>query len=274
MTPDDAAFVRHSNVTVTGNGPRTLLCAHGFCSHQGIFRHQVQAFQDTHQVVTYDLAGFGQSRPGLWRADRHHQLEGYAADLVRLIDALDLRDITLLGASMSAMIGLLASLERPERFSALVFVGASPRYLDGEAYRGGFGRADVDGFYSLIDQRRDWQGALTGMLLNQLVSLPLQEIAENVRGVRPEVAGVVARAIFESDYRDRLAQVRHPVLVTQTRADSAVPESVGRYLHRNLPNAELAFLPGVGHVPNFTEPEAFNAALRRFMAQPPGPAPG
>ncbi|SMB83339.1 alpha/beta fold hydrolase [Deinococcus hopiensis] len=267
MTVLDSRFARQSSASITGSGPQTLLCAHGFCSHQGIFRHQVAAFAQSHRVVTYDLAGFGQSDPDLWRAEHHQRLEGYAADMVRLIDELGLRRITLLGASMGAMIGLLASLERPERFSALVFIGASPRYLNDATYQGGFERADVDGFYRLIDGRQDWQGALTGMLLNQPVSLPLQEIAENVRGVRPEVAGVVARAIFDSDYRSLLAQARHPVLVTQTRADSAVPESVARYLHRNLPNAELAFLPGVGHIPNFTEPGAFNAAVRGFPVQ-------
>ncbi|WP_051935504.1 alpha/beta fold hydrolase [Deinococcus sp. YIM 77859] len=263
----DAPFARQSNVTLAGSGSRTLLCAHGFCSHQGIFRHQLQAFQATHRVVAYDLAGFGQSAPELWDAERHSRLDGYAADLVRLIDELDLRRIILLGASMSAMIGVLASLQRPERFEALVFIGASPRYLNGAAYHGGFERAEVDAFYRLIEQQGDWQGALTGLLLNQPVSLPLQEIAQSVRGVKPEVARVVARAIFESDYRPLLAQVRHPVLVTQTRADSAVPVSVGLYLRDNLPRADLVFLPGVGHLPHFTEPDPFNGVLRQFLAR-------
>ncbi|MFD1732866.1 alpha/beta fold hydrolase [Deinococcus malanensis] len=244
MTHSDSMFAQQSHATISGSGARTLLCAHGFCSHQGIFRHQVAAFGDTHRIVTYDLAGFGQADPALWQADRHHRLEGYAADMVRLIDDLNLKNITLLGASMSAMVGLLASLERPDRFDALVFIGASPRYLNDPKYHGGFERADVDGFYNLVDGRQGWQDALTGMLLNQPVSLVLQEVAQRVRGVRPEVAGVVARAIFESDYRDLLEQARHPVLVTQTRADSAVPTSVAHYLAQHLPDAELTFLPG------------------------------
>lgn len=267
MTPFDATFAQRSQATVTGTAPHTLLCAHGFCSHQGIFRHQVQAFQRTHRVVTYDLAGFGQSAPALWDAARHTSLEAYADDMVQLIDELDLRNITLLGASMSAMIGLLASIQRPERFNALVFIGASPRYLNDPAYLGGFDRADVDAFYDLIDRRENWQGALTGMLLAQPVSLALQEVAEQVRRVRPNVARTVARAIFESDFRSLLPHARHPVLVTQTRADSAVPVPVGQFIAQRLPEAELAFLPGVGHLPNFTEPEAFNEALQLFLGR-------
>lgn len=262
-----SSFAQQSRVTITGSGERTLLCAHGFCSHQGIFRHQVDGFKGTHRVATYDLAGFGNSDPALWQAERHHHLDGYAADMVRLIDELDLRHITLLGASMSAMIGLLASLQRPERFDALVFIGASPRYLNAPTYLGGFGQADVEAFYTLIDRQDGWQDAMTGMLLNQPVSLALQEVAERVQGVRSEVAGVVARAIFESDYRGLLDSARHPVLVTQTRADSAVPAEVGQYLSQRLPDAELAFLPGVGHIPNFTEPEAFNRVLHHFLSR-------
>jgi len=262
-------IVRRSNVTITGTGKQTLLCAHGFCSNQHLFRHQVQAFQATHRVVTYDLAGFGHADPGLWDAGRHASLQGYADDLVRLIDELDLQRITLLGASMSAMIGVLASFQRPERFEALVFIGASPRYLNDGAYHGGFQQPDVDSFYRLVDSQQDWTGALTGLMLNQPVSLALQEIAESVQGVTPRVAGVVARAIFQSDYRLLLREVAHPVLITQTRADSVVPVEVGRYLHHHLPMSKLAFLPGVGHLPNFTEPDTFNSVVREFMQDAP-----
>lgn len=265
--PETAEFAQRSNAHIFGQGPRTLLCAHGFCSNQTIFRHQIRAlhFQGTHRIVTYDLAGFGQSDPAIWDASRHAKLEGYAEDLLRLIDELDLHNITLLGASMSAMIGLLASLQRPERFEALAFIGASPRYLNDGPYSGGFEQAGVDAFYDLVRQKQDWAGALGGMMLNQPVSLALQEVAEAIRGVKPEVASVVARAIFQSDYRALLPQVSHPVLVTQTRADSVVPVGVGHYLQQNLPRAHLALLPGVGHVPNFTEPEAFNRVLLTFL---------
>jgi sigma-B regulation protein RsbQ len=193
-----------------------------------------------------------------------------------MIDDLDLWNITLLGASMGAMIGVLASLQRPERFQALVFIGASPRCLNDQAYLGGFDRADIDGFSHLIDHWQNWQGAVTGMRLSRPVSLALQEMAEQVQGVRPHVAGVVARSISESDDRSLLPQVRHPVLVTQTKSDSAVPVSVTYYLTRQLPQAELVFMPGVGHLPNFMEPDVFNGVVRPFIHRwcaPEVPAP-
>ncbi|WP_164473617.1 alpha/beta fold hydrolase [Deinococcus psychrotolerans] len=266
--PETAEFARRSNAHMFGEGSRTLLCAHGFCSNQSVFRHQIRDlhFQGTHRIVTYDLAGFGQSDPSLWSAERHADLGGYAEDMLHLIEELDLRHITLLGASMSAMIGVLAALQCPERFEALAFIGASPRYLDDGPYVGGFQQAGVDAFYDLVRRQQDWTGALSSMMLGAPVSLALQEVAEGIREVKPEVASVVARAIFQSDYRALLPQVRHPVLITQTRADSVVPVRVGEYLQRNLPNAQLALMPGVGHLPNFTQPGVFNRALLMFLA--------
>lgn len=267
--PETAEFAQRSNTHTFGQGSRTLLCAHGFCSDQSIFRHQIRDlhFRGTYRIVTYDLAGFGQSDPAIWNAEHHARLEGYAEDMLRLIEELDLHNITLLGASMSAMIGVLASLQRPDRFEALAFIGASPRYLDDGPYVGGFQQAGIDAFYDLMRRQQDWAGAVSGMMLNQPVSLALREVAEGIRGVKPEVASVIARAIFQSDYRFLLTRVRHPVLITQTRADSVVPVSVGQYLQQNLPNAQLTLLPGVGHLPNFTEPEAFNRALLTFLTE-------
>ncbi|ULH18343.1 alpha/beta hydrolase (plasmid) [Deinococcus sp. KNUC1210] len=267
--PDHADLARRSNTHVFGTGPQTLLCAHGFCSQQDMFRHQVRDFhfRATHRIVTYDLAGFGRSDPQLWHAQRHARLEGYAEDMLRLIDELDLHDIVLLGASMSAVVGMLAAVQRPERFRALVLIGASPRYLNDGAYLGGFEQADVDAVYELVRLQRDWAGALSSMMLNQPNALALQEITEDVRAVRSEVVRVVARAVFQSDYRSLLPEVRHPVLITQTRADRVVPVSVGEYLQRTLQQAQLTFIPGAGHLPNFTEPGAFNDTLRTFLAR-------
>ncbi|WP_169737159.1 alpha/beta fold hydrolase, partial [Deinococcus pimensis] len=158
------SLAARSNVRVHGRGERTLLFAHGFCSTSDVFARQVEAFSDEYRIVTYDLAGFGAAHADLWSRARHATLEGYAADMVDLLDELDLRRVTLVGASMSAMTGLMASLARPERFDALVFVGGSPRYLDDQGYTGGWDRAALDGFYALVGGSVHWRGAVKDML--------------------------------------------------------------------------------------------------------------
>ncbi|PYE55826.1 alpha/beta fold hydrolase [Deinococcus yavapaiensis] len=262
-----ATFAERSAVRVYGDGERTLLFAHGFCCTQRVFEAQVRAFRDSHRVVTYDLAGFGEADASLWSARRYATLEGYALDLVRLIEELGLRRVTFVGASMSAMTGLIASTICPERFDALVFVAGSPRYLDDDGYVGGFDRAFLDAFYAMVNGRARWRDAVRDMLLGEAAAVTLEDVAQGVDCVLPDVVRVVGQAIFEADFRAWLPHCTLPVLVTQTRADAAVPEAVGRYLASTLVNARLELLPGVGHLPMRTEPEAFNAALRAFMAR-------
>jgi pimeloyl-ACP methyl ester carboxylesterase len=44
---------------------------------------------------------------------------------------------------------------------------------------------------------------------------------------------------------------------------------VAEDLHRSIPGARLALLPGAGHVTNIEVPEAFNAAVRGFLRDLP-----
>ena len=97
-----------------------------------------------HRVVAPDLIGFGKSdKP---KREQAHGFLWHRQVLLELVERLDLRDVVFVGHSVSAMIGVLASIARPERFAQLVLVGPSPRYLnDADAgYVGGFERADIE----------------------------------------------------------------------------------------------------------------------------------
>ena len=55
------------------------------------------------------------------------------------------------GHSVSAMIGMLAGIEAPERIAAQVMVGPSPCYINDGDYVGGFTRADIDGLLDTLE---------------------------------------------------------------------------------------------------------------------------
>lgn len=265
MTETALSFAARCAVRVHGDRGPALLFGHGFCSDSDAFRHQVAALAPDHRAITYDLAGFGAADPALWDPARHATLHGYAEDLVRLLDELDLRGVTLVGASMSAMIALLASLERPDRVRALAFVGGSPRYLDDPPYVGGFAPADVDAFFAGIDSWDAWSDGVAGLLAGP-GTLAQREVRERVRRVRPKVARVVARAIFEADLRDLPERCAHPTLIVHSLGDAVVPEAVTAYLHAHLPDSRVVRIPAVGHMPHRTRPEEFNRALLGFLA--------
>ncbi|MGW9302867.1 PP2C family protein-serine/threonine phosphatase [Streptomyces cyaneofuscatus] len=78
-------------------------------------------------------------------------MEGYAHDVLEVCEELDLRDVTFVGHSVSAMVGVLAAAKAPQRLSRLVMVAPSPCYIDDDGYRGGFSA-------EAIDELLDWLG--------------------------------------------------------------------------------------------------------------------
>ncbi len=94
--------------------------------------------------MLFDYVGSGRAEPSAFSEERYASLDGYAQDVVEVCQALDLRDAVFVGHSVSAMIGVLAADAAPERIGALVMVAPSPRYIDDDAYRGGFTASDID----------------------------------------------------------------------------------------------------------------------------------
>ncbi|MGM1064568.1 alpha/beta fold hydrolase, partial [Saccharothrix sp. Mg75] len=116
-----------NNVTVSGPADgRPVVFSHGFGCDQNMWRLMVPAFADDHRVVLFDHVGAGRSDRSAWQPERYSSLDGYATDVLEVLEELDLRDVVFVGHSVSAMIGVLAANSDPSRFGALVLVGPSP----------------------------------------------------------------------------------------------------------------------------------------------------
>src|SRR5579872_4930257 len=103
-----------NNIHVEGHGERTIIFAHGFGCDQNMWRSVASTFQDRFQTVLYDHVGAGRSDLSAYDAVKYASLNGYADDLVEIVRHLNLKDVIFVGHSVSAMIGVLASLKAPE----------------------------------------------------------------------------------------------------------------------------------------------------------------
>lgn len=105
---------------------RPLLMVHGNPTWSFYWRRLVTHFRATERVVAIDHLGCGLSdKP---QQPDHYTLSCHVANLVALIDRLDLRETTLVAHDWGGAIGLGAALARPERFRAFVLfnTGAFP----------------------------------------------------------------------------------------------------------------------------------------------------
>jgi len=263
------SVLRRNNVTLRGRpSGRPMVFAHGFGCDQGMWRHVAPAFEDTHRVVLFDHVGAGGSDLSAWDPVRYRRLDGYAEDVLEILEALDGPPVVFVGHSVSAMIGLLAAAGRPELFDRLVLVGPSPRYIDDEGYRGGFSAAEIEELLETMDGNYlGWSQYIAPVIMGVPQRPELgQELANSFCRADPAIARHFARTTFLSDNRADLERVRTPALVVQCRDDVIAPQEVGAYVHEHLRGSELVVLDASGHCPNLSAPRELVAAMSNYLA--------
>ena len=231
------SVIARNNVNIVGreDGP-TIMLVHGFGCDQNLWRLVVDRLKAGFRLVLIDLVGSGSSDPEAWDAEKYSSLSGYAADILEIVDELDLRDVVFVGHSVSAMIGALAAIANPSRFAKLVLLTPSPCYIDDAEYRGGFSKADIDELLESLEQNYlGWSKAMAPVIMGTPDRPELQdELAETFCRADPEHARVFARATFLSDNRADLAQVPLPTLVIECTQDAIAPREVGAYVHAHI----------------------------------------
>ncbi len=267
-------FLERHQVATVGEGNETLLFSHGFGCNQGMFRHLVDHFRADYRIVLYDLAGAGNYPIEYFNKENYRTLDGYARDLIELCDTLHLRNVHFVGHSVSAMIGVLASLERPEQFASLTLIGPSPRYINDGDYYGGFSERDIEELLATMsDNYLGWSSAMAPAIMGNAERPGLgEELSNNFCKTNPEAARHFATVTFTSDNRAELSRVTHPTLVIQCTEDIIASEQVGEYVHRQIPASRYALIRARGHCPNLSAPEPTSAAIREFLAQLSAPA--
>jgi sigma-B regulation protein RsbQ len=248
---------------------RPIVFAHGYGCDQNMWRFMTPDFEVDHRVVTYDHVGFGHSDLSAYDPVKYGSLRGYAADLVEVLDELDLTDVVFVGHSVSAMIGLLAHQRAPQRFGAMVMVGPSPRYVDDEetGYSGGFSRAQITDLLDSLDANHlGWSAAMAPVIMGNPDRPELAtELTNSFCRTDPDVARQFARVAFLSDNRTDLASLQLPTLVLQCSEDVIAPEQVGRYVHEHVAGSTFHQLAATGHCPNLSAPDETTAAIRSFL---------
>jgi sigma-B regulation protein RsbQ len=263
----DVAVGGINNVLLTGraDGPVVML-AHGFGCDQNMWRLVAPGLARDFRVVLFDHVGSGQSDRSAWRPERYETLDGYADDVLRICSELELKPVVFVGHSVSAMIGVLAAVREPDRFSKLILLGPSPRYIDDGSYRGGFSEADIGELLESLDSNYlGWSAAMAPVIMGHPERPELsEELTNSFCRTDPEVARAFARATFLSDNRADLGQVTVPTLVLQCSSDVIAPPEVGAFVHARIPGSRLVTLPATGHCPQLSAPQATLDAIASF----------
>ena len=207
-----SAVLKRNNVKVLGRGEQPMVFAHGYGCDQNMWRFITPAFEDRLQDRPVRPCRARAVRCLRLRQTKYGSLEGYAEDVLAICRELDLKDVIFVGHSVSAMIGVLAAIEEPERFDRLILIGPSPRYINDGDYVGGFKPEDIEGLLDFLDSNHlGWSSTMAPVIMGNPERPELgEELTNSFCRTNPEIAKHFARVTFLSDNRADLPKREDP----------------------------------------------------------------
>lgn len=246
-----------------GSG-RPLVLLHGIGSGSGSFLRQLETLSARFRVIAWDAPGYGQS-PAL--AQAAPVAADYAAVLARLLDALGLDRILLVGHSLGALTAGAFALAHPGRLGGLVLMNPA----------GGYGAADEETRREKLESRLALMDRLgpRGMAEKRgaaLVSSSASDDARrlvvwNMSQLRPEGHAQAARMLASGRLADDAARYAGPALVIGSTGDTVTPEAGCKAIAAAFPKARYVSLEGPGHASYVEAPGEINARIEEFARE-------
>lgn len=258
----DGPLARRHRARLIGDGTEIIVFSHGLGTSQQAWLPVAGMMPHRFSSLLFDLPGAGPLLPAEFDPDDYRSISRFTDDFLDLLDEIGVRRCTFVGHSVSGMIGILGAIEDQERFDRLLLLNASPRYLNEGDYKGGFERADLEGLLGAMSANyQAWVAGFAPLAIAADVPAAVEDFSRGLLAMRPDVTVRIARAIFESDLRHLLGQVRVPTVLIHSRADIAVPPSVAMYMRDHIPEAQLAWIEANGHLPHISAPEEVARAI-------------
>jgi pimeloyl-ACP methyl ester carboxylesterase len=250
-----------------------VVLIHGWPLSGRSWEGQVAALIDAgHRVITYDRRGFGASSQP-WGG---YDYDTFAADLHRLMEHLDLTNVTLVGFSMGGgEVARYIGTHGTERVAKAVFAAAVPPYLHKteDHPEGGIDDATLAAFHDGI--RTDRVAYVDQFVTNffavngrtDLVSAPLRNYNAAIAAAASAKGTLDCTTAFTTtDFRDDLKSCTMPTLVIHGDSDAIVPFEVsGKRTHEAIEGSSLVVVEGAPHGFNVSHAHEFNQALLAFL---------
>ncbi len=251
---------------VHGEGPPLVLLS-GWTFSTEVFEHQISHFSRTHQVIAIDQRSHGRST----MAGSGNDYGTLGADLLALLEALDLRDVVVVGWSFGCLTTWSAVRQGAlPRIRAVVSIDLSPKPLSTVDTDWVEGTLDdiagaYNGYLSSPEGHRDFVAGYATELMIQRDLEPSELqwlIDQSTRTPTPIAAQLFASGMF-SDYREEAALLDRSVPTLFVVAEHWAP-TARAFLAEHCPSASIEVLGG--HLMLWEHAERFNTVLEGFLA--------
>ena len=266
-----------------------VVCLHGEPTWGYLYRNMIDPLAEEFRVVVPDHMGFGKSETP---QDRDYTLKSHTENLSRLIESLDLNNITFVMQDWGGPIGTAYTVRNPERVSRLVYMNTLA----------GYGRVPDD-IQKIQDSR--WFKWIGEGLENGRTEAVLRNAGSTVVSIM-KLLGVSSKVIDQTwieaysspfpDYESSIGAYEFPIdaylgrigeyvleglqgvealtskpaILLEGLEDYAIPTEFAMADFMSLwPSSPVIKLPGVGHFCQEDAPEILVASILQFLKNNP-----
>jgi pimeloyl-ACP methyl ester carboxylesterase len=222
-----------------GRGDPVLLL-HGGLANSNYWGNQVATLANKYRVIVLDTRGHGRST----RDNRAFSYELLAADVVAVLDALKISEVSIVGWSDGAIVGLMIALKHPDRLRRLFAFGAN---------------SDPDGVQDPSGSKVFAEYLIrTKTEYEELSSTPLayERLATDIAKMWSTQPSFTA---------DQLRSIRVPVWIVDGDHDEAIKRANTEFMASSIPLSGLLIQPDVSHFSFLQNPKSFSADVLHFL---------
>jgi pimeloyl-ACP methyl ester carboxylesterase len=242
-----------------------LVLSNGILMSTASWGYQVPALARRYRVLRYDCRG-------QWQSDHPagpYTMEGHAADMACLLDALGIERAHIAGISYGAELSMIFAYRYPERTRSLIVssavseIGPTLRGV-GEMWLAAAEKRDPDLFFAAtypFNFSERWIAA-NGASLNAA--------RERYRLLDFDAVSALCRAFLGLNITRELHGVTAPTLIMVGEEDNLKPRAYADIIAREIPHAAYAIIPRAGHALCWEAPLAFNSLVLGFLEQAKG----
>jgi 3-oxoadipate enol-lactonase len=251
--------------THRGEPDGTLVLLHAFPLHAGMWSSQMALSDRGWRIIAPHFRGMGDPAASReWIAPT--SIDDFAGDVIDVLDSLGVDDAVFAGLSLGGYVAFALFRLAARYVRGLVLADTRPEADSAEAVEG------RNRMLALVDEKGPPAVAdeMLPRLLGSTTRSDRPEIAESVRSMVVDnssaaIAGAITALKSRPDSTPLLSAIHCPTLIIVGEEDAITPVSVAEQMRRTIRGSELVVIPRAGHLSNLEQPDAFNAALGRFL---------
>lgn len=214
-----------------------------------------------YEPIALDLPGYG-ARPLV----DSMTFDMLANDVEAAIGARNLDRPVIVGHSLGGMIAQTCLRRRPDGYRAAVLSGTSPAFGNPS---GDFQKKFVADRLAPLEaggSMADMAAGVADQLMGPNADPQNRALLIEVMGsISPRTYRAAVECLVGFDERANLVHIKVPVLCLVGSLDNNAPPRVMEKMASKIPGARYTLLPGLGHMPNLEDPDAYNTAIFDFL---------